>query len=292
MANVKAARNPNVIHLGRRKLYLDRTVLLLVAMVVLIIWLYPIGLDIVTALKSDAEVLASPLSLPAHPTFQAFIKAWNLVGFSTLLKNSLIIAAGAVLLGMVISSIPAYAFSRFHIPGGDLIFILLLTTLMLPQQTVIIPLYDIVRRLHLLDSLAGLIIVHAVYGMPFNMFVMRGFMAGIPIDLEHAARVDGCSDFDLYRFVILPLSIPAIAVAATLNFINIWNEFFFAIILLQSNANFPVTVGMINITQSQYFSSWNIPAAAVIIAQVPTVILYILAHRYITQGVLAGAVKG
>jgi raffinose/stachyose/melibiose transport system permease protein len=209
-----------------------------------------------------------------------------------LLKNSLIIASGSVFIGMVLSSIPAYAFSRYQIPGGDVIFILLLTGMMLPQQTVIIPLHEILRRLGLLDNLFGLMIVHAAYGMPFNMLVMRGFMANIPKELESAARVDGCSDFGVYRHIILPLTLPAFAVAGTLNFINIWNEFFFAIILLNSQSNYPVTVGMITIQQSRYFSAWNTPAAALIMAQLPTILLYLLAHRYITQGILAGAVKG
>jgi raffinose/stachyose/melibiose transport system permease protein len=284
--------NLNAVRIGGYKFSISKGVLSLVVLALLAIWLYPILLNIITALKPDNEVLQDPLALPRNPSLQAFIKAWGYLDFGTLAKNSFIIAIGSVLLGMVISSVPAYAFSRFRIPGGDFIFLLLLTTLMLPQQTVIIPLYDVLNRLHLLDSLLGIIIVHAAYGMPFNMFVMRGFMAAIPGELESAARVDGCSDFGVYRHIILPLSIPAIAVAATLNFINIWNEFFFAIILMQSQGNFPITVGIITIQQSQYFQSWNTPAAALIMAQLPTIVLYVLAHRYITQGVLAGAVKG
>ncbi len=292
MLSPNVIRNPDIPRTRTRKIQISKVLYFIIAIVILAIWLYPAFLDVITAIKNDNEVLASPLALPAHPTLEGFIKTWNYITFGTLIKNSFIITIGAVLLGIVISSIPAYAFSRFRIPGGDLIFIILLTTLMLPQQTVIIPLYAVLGRLGLLDTLLGLIVVHAVYGMPFNMFVMRGFMAGIPQELEAAARMDGCSDFGLYRRIILPLSVPAIAVAATLNFINIWNEFFFAIVLLQSNAKFPVTVGMITITQSQYFSSWNTPAAAVIMAQIPTIILYIFAHRYITRGLLAGGVKG
>jgi raffinose/stachyose/melibiose transport system permease protein len=284
--------NPDVVRIGRLRLSISKAAFSLVAIGFLLVWLYPVFLSLITAIKPDNEILRNPLAMPLQPTLQAFVKAWDYLMFGTLARNSFIIAIGSVLLGMVISSIPAYAFSRYRIPGGNFIFLMLLTTLMVPQQTVIIPLYDLLNRLHLLDSFLGIIIVHAAYGMAFNMFVMRGFMVGIPSELESAARVDGCSDFGVYRHIILPLSIPGIAVAATLNFINIWNEFFFAIILMQSQGKFPITVGIITIQQSQYFSAWNTPAAALIMAQLPTVILYILAHRYITQGILAGAVKG
>ena len=282
----------NPLKLGRFRLNLLGIIYFVIAITILVIWLYPLFLTLNTSLKTEIEILQSPLAFPKRPSLDAFFKTWELLGFGSLLKNSIIIASGSVLIGMVLSSIPAYAFSRYPIPGGDVIFILLLTGMMLPQQTVIIPLHDILRRLGLLDNLFGLMIVHAAYGMPFNMLVMRGFMANIPKELESAARVDGCSDFGVYRHIILPLTIPAFAVAGTLNFINIWNEFFFAIILLNSQSNFPVTVGMITIQQSRYFSAWNTPAAALIMAQLPTILLYLLAHRYITQGILAGAVKG
>jgi len=271
---------------------ISRSLFSFLAIVILMIWLYPLFLTIITSLKTEAEILEWPLALPNKPSLDAFTKIWVLLNFGTLLKNSFIIATGSVLIGIFLSSIPAYAFSRFPIPAGNIIFILLLTGMMLPQQTVIIPLHDVLRRLKLLDNLYGLMIVHAAYGMPFNVLIMRGFMASIPRELESAARVDGCSDFGVYRYMILPLTLPAIAVAGTLNFINIWNEFFFAIILLNSQSNLPVTVGMITIQQSRYFSAWNTPAAALIMAQLPTILLYLIAHRYITQGMLTGAIKG
>ncbi len=278
--------------LRRFRVSFSRSVFFFIALAILLIWLYPLILTLMTSLKTEAEILQSPLALPKKPSLDAFFKTWELLDFGSLLKNSFIIATGSVMIGIFLSSIPAFAFSRFQIPGGSILFILLLTGMMLPQQTVILPLHEVLRRLGLLDNLFGLMIVHAAYGMPFNMLIMRGFIATIPRELESAARVDGCSDFGVYRHIILPLTLPAIAVAATLNFINIWNEFFFAIILLNSQSNYPVTVGMITIQQSRYFSAWNTPAAALMMAQLPTILLYLLAHRYITEGMLAGALKG
>lgn len=270
-----------------------RLVYTVIMAVLLALWVFPMALTVLTAVKTNAEMLlAGPLALPQEPTFQAFAKAWDVLNFRVLLGNSFVYAVGGTSLAIILALLPAYALSRFHIPGGGVVFVVLLTGMMLPQQAVVIPLYDVLRRLGLLDSKVGLIIVHGVYGLPLMLLILRGFMVGIPQELESAARVDGCSDIGVFRHVILPLVTPAIAVGFTLNFINIWNEFFFALIFLNSARNLPITVGVLKVTHDQYFSSWNLPAAALLMAQLPTVILYILAYRWITQGIFAGAVKG
>lgn len=260
--------------------------------IVLIIWAFPVVLTIMTALKSDTEVTMGPLALPTHPTLDAFAGIWQMMNFKQMLWNSTFISVGGTALAIALALVPAYALSRFNIPGGDVIFIIILTGEMIPAQAVIIPLYEELRGLHLLDSLWGLVLVHGVYGLPFVLLVMRGFMAGIPRELENAARVDGCSDLGTLRHVVLPLVTPGIAVAGTLNIISIWNELFFALIFLDSQANFPVSVGLTILKQGRYFSSWNLPAAALLIGQLPTIILYIFAYRYIKQGIFSGAVKG
>ena len=269
-------------------------VILTFAMLLLaIIWMYPFIMSILTSLKTDTEIMLNgPLTLPEEPTLTAYLKVWDILDFKTLLLNSMILSAGGAALAVIISLPPAYALSRFNIPGREIIFIILLTGMMVPQQTVIIPLWEILNRLDLLDTKGGLILVHGVYGLPFVLLILRGFIVGIPVELEDAARADGCSDFGIFRYIIVPLTMPAIAVAFTLNFINIWKEFFFALVLLYNKSNFPVTVGLLQIKGNQYFSTWNLPAAGTIIAQIPILILYILAYRWITKGIYAGAVKG
>ncbi|MBN8998702.1 MAG: carbohydrate ABC transporter permease, partial [Rhizobiales bacterium] len=168
----------------------------------------------------------------------------------------------------------------------------LLTTIMLPQQAVIIQLFTLLRILHLLDTRLGLIIVHAAYGMPFLLLILTGFVGSIPRELESAARIDGCSDFAIVRHIVLPLAAPAIAVGFTLNFIEIWKEYFFALVLLSAGDIMPVNVGILAVTSDLYFTSMNIPSAAVILAQLPIVVLFIFAYRWITQGLYVGSVKG
>ena len=179
---------------------------------------------------------------------------------------------------------PAFALSRFEPPGKRYIFALLLTGLMLPQQTVLIPLYDMLRWLHLFDTRIGLIIVHGVYGMPSQILILRGFMTTIPRDIEKAAQIEGATDFQIFTKVILPLAVPGIVVGYTLNFIAIWKEFVFALVFLNSESIFPVTVGMLKLNSDRYISAFNLPSAGLVISQIPIVILFIFAYRWISSG--------
>jgi ABC-type glycerol-3-phosphate transport system permease component len=275
-----------------KRFKLDKILFTLVAIVMIGIWSYPVLLTIMNALKTNANVMRGPLTLPIPPTLEAFFQAWSVMDFPLLMKNTAFLAIGGTALAVALSAVPAYVLSRYRLPGGELFFVLMLTGMMLPQQAVIVPLYDVMRRLSLLDSLWGLVLVHGVYGMGFTLLFLRGFMVSIPIDLEDAARVDGANDYQVFRHIIVPLAAPGIAIATSLNIISIWNELFFALIFLESPEKFPVTMGLQLMTTSRYFLSWNLPAAAIIIAQIPTILLYTFAYRFIQKGLTAGSVKG
>lgn len=280
---------------SKRKRYpiaVDKTIYTAAMALFVAFWIFPMFLTLITSVKTDTEFLKGPFALPQNPTLRAFGQVWQDLDFQQLLLNSFIYATGGTALAIFLAIFPAYALSRFRIPGDRVIFIILLTGMMLPQQTVIIPLYDVLREINLLNSRLGLIVVHAVYGLPLQLLILRGFMVGIPVELESAARVDGCSDFGVLRHIILPLAAPAVAVGFTLNFINIWKEFFFALVFLNSPQVLPVTIGILQLTSHRYFTSWNLPAAGLVLAQLPTVLLFIFAYRWITQGIYAGSVKG
>ncbi len=257
-----------------------------------LIWIYPFILTVFTSLKTPDDVLNDPFNFPPTISFDAYGVVWNDLNFGQLLKNSLLYGIAGSFFAIAFSAFPSYAFSRFHIISGRALFTMLLTTLMLPQQTVIIPLYTELDRFGLLNTQIGLIIVHTVYGIPFSMLLLTGFMANLPAELESAARVDGCGDVGVLFRVILPLSLPAMAVAFTLNFIGIWKEFIFALSFLNSDSVLPITTGILKFTVSQYFSTFNQPAAAVIASLLPILVLFVVAHRWIMQGIYVGAVKG
>jgi len=264
----------------------------LLAFLLAAVWLGPLALIVITSIKPNKEFLNGPFSLPIAPTLEPYQKVWEGLNFGALMQNSLLYATTGSALAVSLALVPAFALSRFDPPGKKYIFALLLTGLMLPQQTVLIPLYDMLRWLHLLDTRIGLIVVHGVYGMPSQIVILRGFMTTIPREIEKAAEIEGATDFQIFYKVILPLSVPGIIVGYTLNFIAIWKEFVFALVFLNSEANFPVTVGMLKLNSDRYIQAFNLPSAGLVISQIPIAILFILAYRRISSGNFIGSVKG
>jgi ABC-type glycerol-3-phosphate transport system permease component len=264
----------------------------LLAFLLAAVWLGPLALIVITSIKPNKEFLNGPFSLPIAPTLEPYQKVWEGLNFGALMQNSLLYATIGSALAVSLALVPAFALSRFDPPGKKYIFALLLTGLMLPQQTVLIPLYDMLRWLHLLDTRIGLIVVHGVYGMPSQIVILRGFMTTIPREIEKAAEIEGATDFQIFYKVILPLSVPGIIVGYTLNFIAIWKEFVFALVFLNSEANFPVTVGMLKLNSDRYIQAFNLPSAGLVISQIPIAILFILAYRRISSGNFIGSVKG
>jgi raffinose/stachyose/melibiose transport system permease protein len=286
----------STVHPGRTLIRLryaaPKILATLIALVLAAVWIGPLALMVMTSIKPNAEFLNGPFALPIAPNFDAYRKVWDGLNFGVLLQNSLIYAAIGSALAVGLAIVPAFALSRFEIPGKRYIFALLLTGLMLPQQTVLIPLYDMLRWLHLFDTRIGLIVVHGVYGMPSQILILRGFMTAIPRDIEKAAQIEGATDLQIFTKVILPLAVPGIVVGYTLNFIAIWKEFVFALVFLNSEAIFPVTVGMLKLNSDRYISAFNLPSAALVISQIPIAILFILAYRKISSGNFVGSVKG
>lgn len=258
----------------------------------ILLWMGPVLLIIMTSIKTNKDFLQGPFSLPTSITFEPYVTVWNALGFDSLLVNSILYATLGSALAVLLALVPAYMLARKKVPGSKYIFALLLTGLMIPQQTVLIPLYDTLRNIGLLDTKIGLIIVHAAYGMPSQVLILRGFMSGIPRELDKAAFLEGATDFQIFRKIILPLALPGIVVGYTLNFIAIWKEFIFGLVFLNSEQNFPLTVGMLKLNSDRFMSVFNMPAAGLVISQIPIVILFVLTYRLLSSGQFSGAVKG
>jgi ABC-type glycerol-3-phosphate transport system permease component len=290
MSDHAAASRPNGITQALRVAPKVSATLIMLALAA--VWLGPIILIVMTSVKSNQAFLNGPFALPTAPTFGPYISVWESLKFGGLLGNSLLYATAGSALAVLLALVPAFALSRMDVPGKKIIFGLLLTGLMLPQQTVLIPLYDTLRALHLLDTKIGLIIVHGAYGMPAQILILRGFMTAIPREIEKAAYLEGATDFEVFWKVILPLSRPGILVGYTLNFIAIWKEFVFGLVFLSNEANFPVTVGMLKLNSDRYMAVFNLPAAGLVISQIPIIILFILTYRQLSGGSFVGAVKG
>lgn len=258
---------------------------------VVLAWLYPFWLILQTSLKSDTNIRSSPFSPALPPMLDAYIHAWTALDMPHLLKNSLLLASGGVLVSLVIAFPISFLVARRRILFANGLFIFFLVGLMVPQQMVILPLYRIADSLRLSGTLLGLIAVHGVYGIPFAMLILRSYFANIPESLDEAARIDGCGDFGVLLRIVAPLSIPGLSTVAALQFMNIWNEFLFSVVLLTDSNDWPVTVGVLPVMLSQYFVSWNLPAATLVIAQLPTILIFVLGQRWVVKGITAGAVR-
>jgi raffinose/stachyose/melibiose transport system permease protein len=276
----------------KKKIKISSVMVTLMLLLFLLIGSYPVILSVITSLKTDTEVIMDPTGMPSSFQLKAFVRAWNIIGFSSLLKNSIYYSVFGTFLAVVFSIFPAYALGRFKFPYSNLVFLIILTGMMIPQQSVVIPLYEVLRRLKLLNKPIGLIVVHGVYGIPFIILVLRGFIVNIPKELEDAARVDGYGDTGILLKIMIPLLVPSIAVASVLNIINIWKELFFSLIFLKDDVFYPLTVGLLKVTQGQFFNSWNLPAAAVLMAMLPTLVIYVFGYQLIQKGTVSGAVKG
>lgn len=253
-------------------------------------YLMPFYVMIVTGLKPYVEVNITRMwALPTSPTLDGVIEAWLLV--SPNFRNSMLITIPAALISSFIGSINGYIFAKWRFPGSDTIFILFLVGMFLPYQGILIPLVLMLQRVGLYGTLPGLIMVHCIFGIPITALLFRGYYAGIPNELIDASKIDGCGFFGIYRYILLPISMPAFAVVLLWQFTSIWNDFLIGLVVLSSPRMAPVNVAVQNIAGS-WSVEWNVQMSAALIAAIPTVVVYLLLGKLFMRGLLAGSLKG
>ncbi|MBQ4123856.1 carbohydrate ABC transporter permease [bacterium] len=250
-----------------------------------------------TALKGINENIFQypPSFIPQDLTFNNFIDVWNQIPFLIYFANSFIVAVFTVILNLIFSSLAAYPLARMEFKGKKLIFSLILSTIMIPFQAIMLPIYLIVLKLHLVDSYGyvlgylGLILPFAVNA--FGIFLMRQAFLTIPKEMEEAAFIDGCSIFDIWRKILLPVTAPTLAVLAIFTFIGSWGEFLWPSIVLTKKALYTLPVG-VNDLQGMFSANWRYIAAGSIISIIPIIIFFIAMQKYFVSGQNEGAIKG
>ena len=244
---------------------------------------------------------------PAHEARQPPLPPWPTTGFSvenyaTLdtfgdglwlpAQNSLYVSVMTVILSVIVGVLAGYGFSRFRFPMKDLLFIVILSTIMIPFQSILTPLFIILARLGLNNSLLGLTLVYVTLQLPFSVFMMRNAFDAVPKEIEEAARIDGARDLKLLFRVLLPLVLPGVATVAIFAFLNAWNEFLAALVLLSSNEKFTLPVLMIAVRTGRLGAvNWGAVQAGIAVMTIPCVIVFLLLQRYYMRGLMAGAVK-
>jgi ABC-type glycerol-3-phosphate transport system permease component len=246
------------------------------------------------SLKSDAEFLSSdPLALPRAPSLDSYVAAWSNAQIGTFFANTIAITGTSVLVSVLVSAMAAYVFGRIRFSGSGTLHLLFTAGQIVPGFLLIVPLYFLLRDLHLLGSLLGLAVVYIAITIPFDIYMLVPFFRLLPDELEEAAFIDGAGPVRTFLTVMLPLSLPGLASVAVLNVLAIWNEFFFAFILLNDQSTFTISMGLQGLAvEATYRARWVELFAGLIISMVPMLVLFALTQDRISKAITVGAIKG
>lgn len=253
-------------------------------------WLSPFYLLIVNTFKTMPEITASPLSWPEAFRFDAYVRAWNQASLGAYYKNSIILSVVSVALSVTVASLAAYAFSRLRFPGKQPLFFLMLAGVMLPLQVALVPLYRLLNSLGLMSSYQGMIALYVAFTVPFGVFTLTGFYKSIPVEIEEAARIDGCGWFQSYWRIVIPLAAPGLVTMVILEFIWFWNEYLVALTMIQKEAMRTVMLGVM-VMANTFQLDFSLLTAGIVIAVVPPILVYIFFQKYLIRGLTAGALK-
>lgn len=269
----------------------DRTLLYVALIGLLGFAVLPLVLAWFTAFKTQAQLLNNPWGLPIPANVDNLIRAWTVGRFDVYFRNSVVITTGSVIGMVVVSSLAGYALGRMSFTGQRLLLVLFLLGLTVPTTAIVIPIYLTVRDFGLLDTAAGVIVAHIATGMPIFVFIMRAFFKTLPSEIDDAARVDGCSEFQVFRHVMLPLAKPGLLTVALLEALWSWNNLLLPLVLLPTDANRTLPVGLL-FYQGRYSVNYPLASAGVLILSVPIIILFFFFQRNFVAGMTSGAVKG
>src|SRR5258706_857397 len=274
---------------------LAKALIYLICTLVAVAFLFPIAWSMLTSVKPPVEASASPSTgLPSHIVFDNYIKLNNYgEGIGQYMFNSVSVAIMTVIGAIILRTLGGFGFSRFSFRGKNLMFIMILATLMIPFQSILTPLFLILGALRLQNTLFGLALVYITFQLPFGIFVMRNTFAAVPRELEEAALLDGCTSLSLLYRVMLGIVRPGIITVGIYAFLNAWNEFLAALIFMSQEKMFTLPIMLTSVRSGQYGATdWGALQAGITITILPCIILFLLLQRYYMQGLMGGAVKG
>ncbi|MCE2470743.1 MAG: carbohydrate ABC transporter permease [Anaerolineae bacterium] len=255
-----------------------------------VVTLVPIVWVFASALKSNKEIRENPLALPAEWRFQNYIDAWFGASFDEYFFNSIFITVASVAIVLFLSSLAAYAFAKMRFPGNQMIFFVFLVGMAFPLSAKLGPLLSLMYELNLANSRFGLILVYVAGSLPFAILMLRAFFQGFPQELEDSAALDGCSRFQFYWRILLPLSKPSLMALGIFVFMGTWNEFFQALLLINEDSKRTLPLGL-TAFQDEYFTDFALSFAGINITAVPVIIVYIMFQRNLIEGITVGSLK-
>jgi glucose/mannose transport system permease protein len=277
----------------------SRVIVYTLLIVLALLFLVPLGVVVMNSLRSSQEIAStSMIGWPGHVTFANYSQAWNKFcmaehcwGIEPYMLNSLTLAIPATIVSTLLGALAGYSISLWRFRGDQIVFGLVTLGIFLPEQMKLIPWVVVLRDLSLMNTIAGLVLIHTVQGMSFTTLFCRNYYASIPPDLLKAARIDGAGFFRIFWRIVLPLSPPILIVTVIFQFTGIWNEFLYGV-TFTSGGQQPVTAALIALSAAITSEPmYGEQSAAVLIAALPTLLVYLFGGRYFLRGLTAGAVK-
>jgi ABC-type glycerol-3-phosphate transport system permease component len=262
-------------------------------MIVMVIAIYPIFNIFNTSFRTGDEVVRDPFGLPKSIRIESYLDVWIKARFNKYFLNSLIISCSSTIITLLLSSLAAYPLAKLRFRGEKFIFYLFMVGIIIPIHARIVPIFHVAKDLGIMDSLTGVVLIYQGMDVPFAIFILRAYLMGIPNELLDAARIDGCPEFSIYRRIILPLIKPAITSLAVILFLGCWNDYLIPVILLFSDENRTLPIG-ITYTLGKWgpvASSYPLTAAGAVITSLPIMVLYAVLNKQFIRGMVAGALK-
>jgi len=255
--------------------------------------IFPFLWMIMTAFKTDPEILFSPWQLPASPQWENFARAWNEARIGRYALNSFIVIAGSLTGTLLISSMTAYVLARFDFPGNRVIYYMFLAGMIFPVFLALVPLVFLVGDLRMTGTYHGLILVYIAYSLPFTIFFLTGFFKTLPGEVAEAAIIDGASPYRVFFDVMLPMAKPGLVAMGIFNFLGQWNQFLLPLVLMPDESRYMLSQGLAFLAiQQGYQNDYSALFAAMTITMVPTLVVYVIFQRRLESGLTAGALKG
>jgi len=248
---------------------------------------------VMSSFKGNQELFASAWSLPTTLHFENYVKAWSVVRMGDFFLNSLVVVSISTAAIVAVSAPASYVLSRVPFPGREVVSNTFIIGMGVPYQLLLVPLFILLTRIKLVDTLPGLITVYVALSLPFTVFLLTGFFRSLPSELEDSAAIDGASEYQIFYRVMLPLASPGIITAAIFNFIGLWNEYMLALVMINDQDKRTLSLGLYSLQGSmQYTADWVGLFAGVVIVMVPTLILFVVLSERVIEGITLGATKG
>jgi raffinose/stachyose/melibiose transport system permease protein len=277
---------------GRAQFSTTGTIKYAVLIAICLVIMGPVVTAVLGSIRTTGEFISTPFGLPQNGIrWENYQSVLENPDFWNSLKNSLVITIGVTLLNVTLSSMLAFIFSRVNFRGRGLLFNILLLGLLFPLVIAILPIFIQVRQLNLINTMWGVILPLVAFGLPASVVILRSFFTSIPGELEDAAYIDGCSTFEFFRFILIPLARPALLAVATLQVIASWNEYFLPLLVLNDPNLWPLPLGIMQF-QGQYGTDYARIMAYVTLLIIPAVVFYLFAEKYIVTGLTGGELKG